>query len=155
MNNNYSCVILNVNGSCLDSLAQFGFGGIIRNTFRHYFAGFSDFISKPHDILFVEFYAIYKDLLLVRDMDIDKLICYSDSLHCVNPIKSPQVKFHIHVVLIQNIKEVLSQTYVSLHHTLRERNQCAYFFVKLGGMSTSWLMLPHQKASAIFLGMMQ
>jgi hypothetical protein len=38
-------------------------------------------------------------------------------------------------VLIQDIKELLSQTNVSLHHTLREGNQCADFFAKLGASS--------------------
>jgi hypothetical protein len=38
-------------------------------------------------------------------------------------------------VLIQDIKELLSQANVSLHHTLREGNQCADFFAKLGATS--------------------
>jgi hypothetical protein len=37
--------------------------------------------------------------------------------------------------MIQNIKELLSQTNVSLCHTLREGNQCADFFAKLGATS--------------------
>jgi hypothetical protein len=65
---------------------------------------------------------------MAKDMNIDDLVCYSDCLHCVNLIKDPQV---IHVVLIQDIKELLSQTNVSLYHTLREGNQCANFFDKL------------------------
>ncbi|GAU37585.1 hypothetical protein TSUD_395580 [Trifolium subterraneum] len=107
-NNNYSCVILN---------------------------GFSGFISGSSDILLAELYAIYKGLLLAKDMSIDELVCYSDSLHCVNLIKGPQVKYHIHAVLIQDIKDRLSQISVSLHHTLREGNQCADFFAKLGASS--------------------
>jgi ribonuclease HI len=143
-NNNYSCVILNVDGSCIGSLVRSGFGGIIRNTFRHYLAGFSGFISETSDILFVELFAIYKGLLLARDMGIDALVCYSDSLHCVNLINGSQVKFHVNAVLIQDIKELLSQTNVSLHRTLRNENQCADFFMPL-----------LQKAFATFLGMMQ
>ncbi|KAK2392428.1 hypothetical protein QL285_065789 [Trifolium repens] len=134
-NNNYSCVILNVDGSCLGSPVRAGFGGIIRNTFGHYLTGFSGFIPKTSDILFVELFAIYKGLLLARDMGIDELVCYSDSLHFVNLIKGPQVKFHVNAVLIQDIKELLSQTNVSLHHTLREGNQCADLFAKLGASS--------------------
>jgi hypothetical protein len=38
-------------------------------------------------------------------------------------------------VLIQDIKELLSQANVSLHHTLRKRNQCADFFAKLEASS--------------------
>jgi hypothetical protein len=37
--------------------------------------------------------------------------------------------------MIQNIKELLSQINVSLCHTLREGNQCADFFAKLGATS--------------------
>jgi hypothetical protein len=40
--------------------------------------------------------------------------------------------YHIHAVLIQDIKELLSQSNISLYHTLREGNQCADFFAKLG-----------------------
>jgi ribonuclease HI len=73
-------------------------------------------------------------------MGIDELVCYSDSLHCVNLIKGPQVKFHIHGVLIQEIKELLSQTNISLHHTLREGNQCADFVAKLGASSDVYFL---------------
>lgn len=68
-------------------------------------------------------------------MNIDELVCYSDSLHCVKLIKDPQVRYHIHDVLIQDIKELLSQTNVSLYHTLREGNQCVDFYAKLGASS--------------------
>ncbi|CAJ2628075.1 N-hydroxycinnamoyl/benzoyltransferase [Trifolium pratense] len=74
-------------------------------------------------------------LLLAKDMNIDELVCYSDSLHSVNLIKGLHVKYHIHAVLIQDIKELLSQPNVSLYHTLREDNQCADFFAKLGASS--------------------
>jgi hypothetical protein len=35
-------------------------------------------------------------------------------------------------VLIQNIKDIISVKNFSLHHTLREGNQCADFMAKLG-----------------------
>ncbi|GAU25827.1 hypothetical protein TSUD_30910 [Trifolium subterraneum] len=116
---------------------RYGFGGIIRNTFGHYIAGFSDFIQGSSDILLVELYAIYKGILLAKDKSIDELVCYYDSLNCVNLIKGPHVKYRIHAVLIQDMKELLSQTNVSLHHTLREENQCADFFAKLGASSNA------------------
>ncbi|CAJ2635885.1 unnamed protein product [Trifolium pratense] len=134
-NNNFSCTILNVDGSCLGSPTRSGFGGIIRNTFGHYLAGFSGYIQGSSDILYAELYAIYKGLLLAINMGIDELVCYSDSLHCINLIKGPQVKFHMHAVLIQDIKDLISQSNVSLCHTLREGNQCADFFAKLGASS--------------------
>ncbi|KAK2361864.1 F-box/kelch-repeat protein [Trifolium repens] len=106
-----------------------------RNTFVHYLASFSDLIQGSSAILLVELYVIYKGLLLAKDMNIYELICYSDSLHCVNFIKSSEVRYHIHAVLIQDIKELLSQINASLYHTLRERNECVNFFAKLGASS--------------------
>ncbi|MCI26345.1 replication protein A1-like protein, partial [Trifolium medium] len=99
------------------------------------YQGFSGFIQGSSDILHVELYTIYKCLLLAIDMRIDELVCYSDSLHCIYLIKGPQVKYHIHAVLIQDIKELISQYNVSLYHTLKEGNQCANFFAKLGTSS--------------------
>ncbi|CAJ2656436.1 unnamed protein product [Trifolium pratense] len=70
-------------------------------------------------------------------MDIDELVCYSDSLHRINLIKGSQVKFHMHAVLIQDIKDLISQSNVSRCHTLREGNQYADFFAKLGASSNA------------------
>jgi hypothetical protein len=47
--------------------------------------------------LLVELYAIYKGLLLARDMSIDELVWYSDYLHSVNLIKCHQVTYHIFI----------------------------------------------------------
>jgi ribonuclease HI len=110
-----------MDGSCLGSPIQSRFGGIIKNTFGIYLAGFSGFIQGSSDILFAELYAIYWVLLLAKDRNIDELVYYSDSLHCVNLIKCPQVKYLIHTVLIQDIKKFLSQTNVFLSITYLER----------------------------------
>jgi hypothetical protein len=68
-------------------------------------------------------------------MNTDELVCYFDFSHYVNLIKGPQVRYHIHAILIQNIKELLFQTNVFLYHTLRERNKCVDFLAKLGPSS--------------------
>jgi hypothetical protein len=107
-NNNHSCAILNVDDSSLGSTVRSEFGDIIRNTFDHYLAGFSGFIEGPYDILFAELSAIHKGRLLAKDMNIDELVCYSDSLYCVNLIKGPQVRYHTNVVLIQDKNELPS-----------------------------------------------
>jgi len=41
-------------------------------------------------------------------------------------------KYHVYVVLVQDIKEPLHQSNVTICHTLREGNQCADFFAKRG-----------------------
>jgi hypothetical protein len=81
-------------------------------------ARFSGFIQGSYDILLAELYAIYNGLLLDKDMNIDEMVCYSDYLHCVNLIKSPDVRYHIHAVLIQDIKKLrLPNQCFSLSHT--------------------------------------
>ncbi|KAK2442665.1 hypothetical protein QL285_013842 [Trifolium repens] len=71
---NYSCIIFNVDGSGIDSFIRFGFRGIIKNTFDHYFAGFSSFIQWSSNILLVELYTIYKNILMAKDINIDEII---------------------------------------------------------------------------------
>jgi hypothetical protein len=58
-NGNHSCVILNVDGSCLGTPLRAGFGGVIQNDAGFYLSGFSGYISDSSDILYVELYAIY------------------------------------------------------------------------------------------------
>jgi len=45
------------------------------------------------------------------------------------------MRFHVYVVLIQDIKELLEQRNVMMNHTLRERNQCVDFLAKLDASS--------------------
>jgi hypothetical protein len=66
-----------------------------------------------------ELYVIYSGLFLAIDMSIDELVCYSDSLHRVNLIKSLQVRYHIHVVLIQDINKFLKQMFLSITYLER------------------------------------
>jgi hypothetical protein len=87
-----------MDGSYLGFLVRSGFDDILRNIFGHYLAGFSGFIQESSDILLAYLYATYKDLLLAKDMNIDELVCYSDSLHCVNLIKDLKVRYHIHAL---------------------------------------------------------
>jgi len=49
-NSNLSCAILNIDGSCIGSPTQAGFGGLIRNGGGLYQTGFSGFIPLSSDI---------------------------------------------------------------------------------------------------------
>ncbi|CAJ2643293.1 unnamed protein product [Trifolium pratense] len=140
-NNNHSGIILNVDGSCLGSPVRAGFGGIIRNDSGYYLSGFSGFIQGSSDILHAELLAIYQGLTLAKNMAIDELVCYSDSLHCINLIKGPNINYHVYAVLIQDIKELISQSNTTICHTFREGNNCVDCLAKLGASSDSDLTI--------------
>ncbi|MCI72997.1 N-hydroxycinnamoyl/benzoyltransferase, partial [Trifolium medium] len=53
----------------------------------------------------------------------------------------PQSKYHVHAVLIQDIKELISHSNVTLQHTLREGNQCEDFLAILGASSNVDLLI--------------
>lgn len=37
-----------------------------------------------------------------------ELVCYSDSLHCINLLKGPAVRFHVYaVIMIQDVKYLI------------------------------------------------
>jgi len=129
---NHLGTIINVDGSCTGSPIRTGFGGIIRNNHGFYLNGFSGHIPHSSDILLAELTAIYHGLRLAIDMGLDDLVCYSDSLISINLITVDTLKFHIYVVLLQDIKDLLGNRNFTLHHTLRESNQCADFFAKMG-----------------------
>jgi hypothetical protein len=65
-------------------------------------------------------------------MDIHELVCYSDSLHCINLIKGLNINYHVYIALIQDIKELIAQNNITFCHTLREGNNFADFLIKLG-----------------------
>lgn len=62
-------------------------------------------------------------------MCINDLVCYSDFLHCINILNDPPRRYHVYVVLIQDIKELLEQENAMMNHTLPKENQCADFLV--------------------------
>jgi hypothetical protein len=88
------------------------------------------------------------------DLNMNDLMCYSDSLLAVNLIMNDTPRFHIYVVLIQNIKDLLVDRNISLHHTLREGNQCADYFARLGTNSDAHLVV-HQSPPADLLPLLR
>lgn len=81
-------------------------------------------------------------------------MCYSDSLLAVNLIANDTPRYHIYAALIQNIKDLLNDRNISLHHTLREGNQCADFFAKFGANSDAALVV-HQSPPADLLPLLR
>jgi len=118
--NNISSVILNVDGRCHGSPIRTGFGRFLRNDAGLFLVGFSDFISGSNDILLVELFAIYHGLTMAKDLGYEEFAYYYDSLVCINLINDPIERYCIHVVLIQDIKQLLNQINVTISHTLRE-----------------------------------
>lgn len=73
-----------------------------------YLSSFSAYIQHFADIRQTELFTIYKDLMLTKEMDIIELFCYwYDSSRCINLIKGPIMMFHVYVVFIQDIKDLI------------------------------------------------
>lgn len=107
-NENFSCHVLNVDGSCLGVPIRAGFGGVIRNSAGFYLSGFSRFIPISTDILLAELTAIQRGLRLAVAMGIEEMVCYSDSLLSIGLLIGHVSKFHAYVILIQEIRDLLS-----------------------------------------------
>ncbi|XP_024626732.1 uncharacterized protein [Medicago truncatula] len=118
-----------------------GFGGLIRNGAGFYLAGFSRFIPSSTDILHAELSAISHGLKMAKDMGLAPVACYSDSILAINTIKESYSKYHVYAVLLHEIQKQLFQDGGSLHHTLREGNQCADFLAKLGASTDANLVV--------------
>lgn len=91
--------------------------------------------------MLAELLTIYHGLIIAQNLGFVELVCYSDSLVCINLIKGRLEKYHVYVVFIQDIKELLHQSNVTVCHTLREGNQCADFLAKLGASSDVDLLI--------------
>jgi len=151
---NHQDHILNVDASCIGSPPRAGYSGVLRNSAGLFISGFYGFIPNSTDILLAELTAIHQGLNLAIDLNVSDLMCYSDSLLVVHLIRNDTSRFHIYAVLIQNIKDLLVNRNISLHHTLREGNQCADFFAKLGATSDSHLVV-HQSPPADLLSLLR
>jgi len=132
---NFSCTILNVDRSCNGTPIRTGFGGTFRNMHGFFLSAFSGCISYSNDILLAELTTIYHGLRLAKNMGIEDLVCYSNSLLSINLIRWDTSHYHVYAVLVQDIKDLLTTSNFSIHHTLREGNQSANFMTKLGAAS--------------------
>jgi hypothetical protein len=65
----------------------------------------------------------------------------SKSSSAINLIKDPTSKLHVYAVLIQDVKDMIEQSSIIVYHTLKEENQSADFFARLGAFSDSDLLL--------------
>jgi hypothetical protein len=92
-----------VDDSCLGSSLCSEFGGLLETPLATILQAFQ--VSFEDHMSFCSMNCMLSTK--AKDMNIDEVVCYSD-LHCVNLIKGPQVKYLIHVILIQDIKELLS-----------------------------------------------
>ena len=86
--------------------------------YRFFFPGF---IPSSSDILLAELNAINRGLIVSKGLGVDELVCYSDSLVCINLINGLVQKFHIYAVLIQDIKDMLILGNITVCHTLSLR----------------------------------
>jgi len=87
---------MNSDGSCMGSPIRAGYGGIFRNSVGYYLLDFFGYIQGSSDILHAELYVIYQVSYWQKNLGIGELVCYSDSLLCVNLLKDPTPRFHVY-----------------------------------------------------------
>ena len=96
---NHHAFILNVDGSCLGSPSRTGYGGFFRNSAGLFISGFSGFIPNSTNILQAELTAIHQGLNMTIDLNLNDVMCYSDSLLAVNLIMNDIPRYHTYAVL--------------------------------------------------------
>ncbi|XP_057453005.1 uncharacterized protein LOC130744861 [Lotus japonicus] len=90
----------------------------------------------------MELLAILHGLRIAWDRGFRKVVCYSDSYLAVALVTDPPSPFHVMVVLIHNIVDMLHRSWeVRLLHTLHEGNFCADFLVKMEAQQDSGFLL--------------
>jgi len=122
----------------------------LRNNSGLFLAGFSGFLLNSDDIMLAKLSAIYHGLVTTKDLGYTELACYSDSLVCINLLNGPVERYHVFAVLIQNIKQLLLQSNITVSHTLREGNQCINFLAKLGASSDDGFVLHDSPPTGLF-----
>lgn len=138
---NQERVIINVDGNSMGNPGLAGFGGLARNPDGGWIFGFSGHISHA-EILKAELIGIFQGLNLARNRGIRILICYSDSMSALKLIADQHNSFHKYATITQDIKDLLALPWrVDLRHMLREGNQCADYFAKLGAASVEKLQI--------------
>ena len=136
--------------SCHGTPLRTGFGGVLRNNSGLFLASFFGFLPNSDDIMLAELSALYHDLVLAKDLGYTELVCYSDSLVCTNLLNGPIERYHVYVVLLRNIKQLLLQSNITVSHTIREGNQCAYLMAKLEASFDDCLVLHDSPPAGLF-----
>lgn len=139
--NNHPGFILNVDGICIGNPQRTGFGGLLRNNAGLFISGFSGYTADSFDVLLAKLHAIYQGLRMVRALGFSDVMCYSNSLHSINLINGPPLKFHAYTTLIHDIKDLIILSSYSIFHTFREGNHCADFLAKKGAAADDVLMI--------------
>jgi len=104
--------------------------------------------------LLAELTTIYHGLRLAKNMGINDLVCYSDSLLSINLIQGDTSHYHVYVVLIQDIKDLMTTSNFSIHQALREGNQSADFMAKLGVVSDIDIVI-HSSPPSDLMGLLR
>ncbi|KAK7258539.1 hypothetical protein RIF29_24119 [Crotalaria pallida] len=122
---------INVDDSSLGNPGSAGFGGLICSEDGSWIRGFSGFIGFTTN-LHAKLLAILHGLRLARNLQLQRVLCQTNSLEAIHLISSGNRKFHRYACFIYNICAFLEDWDVTLAHTLREGDQCADWLAKFG-----------------------
>lgn len=121
-----------MDGSSLGNPGRAGYDGIVHNSDGAWLCGFFGSIGIATSLQ-AKLWALYHGLNLAWNRGFRDVICYSDSQTAISLVKDQVPIFHHCAALIKSVQDLLrKEWFISLHHTLREGNQCADYLAKMG-----------------------
>ncbi|RZB90460.1 putative ribonuclease H protein [Glycine soja] len=123
---------LNIDGSSIGNPGNAGFGGIIRDSFGDWHAGFYGSCGTATSLQ-AELLAILHGLNLSWDKGFRNIQCESDSKLALQLISEGRNSLHPYASIIQKIQDFkLLHWDLHFNHTFREGNMCADELAKTG-----------------------
>lgn len=110
---------------------RYVFGGIIRDSKANWLGGYYGKLDVCTSLK-AEFHAMFVGLEVLKSKQLKEVIVETDFQVAYNLIRSQEDKGHQLTALIEDVKALIQELNLSVHHSLREGNQCADFLAKLG-----------------------
>ncbi|KAF7807491.1 Transposon TX1 uncharacterized [Senna tora] len=141
---------INTDGNSLGNPSRAGFGGIIRDDNGSWILGFSDQLGIT-SCTHVELAEIHQGLMCAEDVDGSGALLETDSLEAVHLINNCDCSTHHYGAIIQNIRDLLRSSGISIKHVLREANFCADAPAKIGAHGDAKLTIWEDPPPAVKL----
>lgn len=123
---------LNVDGCCMDSPGNAGYGGLLRDVEGKWLGGFYGSLGITTNMK-AELYAICQGLITAWDLGYRNVLVETDSLEAVHLIEEANSEHDAYGSLLADIRFLMQRNWsLNLIHSRREDSACADILSKLG-----------------------